>query len=292
MKNLPITIFLMFVSAVVGFSQNVEAELEILKIHRGLDEAFLKGDVTYFESHFAPDYVYSNNFGEQFNRTQNLDFYRSFKTKPPFKVLANSSDNVKIKVNGNAALLTADWSTTVRSLSDKDAEPHNDTGRFTVFYERRDGKWLVVAEHSSEKNHDQKLMEQQVLKAGRNFLELVKRLTSGSVFPQSEKSRDVKALNLLFADEYFSTDIKGKTYSRSEDLEYLSNNKTKLESAELSERKVRVISNYTVIETGKIRYVGSNDHKPFDVTKRYTTTWIWRDFRWQIAADHSSAVQQ
>jgi hypothetical protein len=180
----------------------------------------------------------------------------------------------------------------VQSLNDPNAEPHTDTGRFTIFYERRGGKWLVVAEHSSEKNHDPKQMEQQVLKAGRGYFELMKRLNAGRIYSELEESGEIAALNRLFADEFTYTSPNGEVFNKAEELQAHRNNRSKVTSAELSEQKVRVISNYSAVETGKIRYIGATAGKSFDITKRYTTTWIWRDFRWQIVADHGSAVKQ
>lgn len=290
-KSLTIILILM-VSTCGAFAQNNTAEQEILQIHKGFDEAFLKGDAAYFERYFAPEYTYSNNFGVLFSRAENLDFLRTFATKPPYKILANKTDNVKIKVNGKAALVTADWTTIALPVGDPNAEPHTDTGRYTGFYEKRGGRWLIVADHMSEKNHDPKLMEQQVLKAGSGYNELMKRLKSGRRYADSEKSGDIAALNRLLADEYTYTSRDGEISTKAEDLESYKTNQIKIESAAIVDQNVRVISNYTAVETGKIRYVGTNAGKPFDITKRYTTTWIWRDFRWQIAADHTSAVTQ
>ena len=290
MKTLPIIILLFTVSTGGAFAQDNRAEQEILKIHKGFDEAFVKGDAAYFERHFAPEYTYSNNFGVLFSRTENLDFLRTFATKPPYKILANTSDNVKVKVNGNAALVTADWTTTALPIGDPNAQPHTDMGRYTAFYEKRGGQWLVVAEHMSEKNHDPKLMEQQVLKAGRGY-ELMKRLKSGRRYADLENSGDIAALNRVLATEYTYTSRDGEVSTKAEDLESYKTNQIKIELAEILEQNVRVISNYTAIETGKIRYVGTNAGRPFDIIKRYTTTWVWRDFRWQIAADHTSAVK-
>ena len=291
MNNLLAIILVLVVSTMAAFAQNGKAEQEILKIHKGFDEAFLKNDVAYFERHYAPEYIYSNNFGKLVSREENLEYYRSLGTKPTFKVLANKTDDVKIRVNGDAALVTADWMTTVLPLGDPNAESHTDTGRYTGFYEKRDGKWLVVAEHISEKNHDPKLMEQQVLKAGRGYNELMKRLKSGRSYAELEKSGDINALNRLLADEYTYTSRDGELSTKAEDLEGYKSNQIKMDSAEMLEQKVRVLNTYTAVETGKIRYIGANAGKPFDITKRYTTTWVWRDYRWQIAADHTSAVK-
>jgi len=32
--------------------------------------------------------------------------------------------------------------------------------------------------------------------------------------------------------------------------------------------------------------------KPFDITEQATTVWVWRDGRWQIAADHASEIKK
>jgi hypothetical protein len=58
------------------------------------------------------------------------------------------------------------------------------------------------------------------------------------------------------------------------------------------EQHVRLIDNGTAVETGKIRYVGTSAGAPYDITQRYTTTWVsWGD-RWQIIADHATMVKQ
>ena len=282
---------MILVSTFTAFAQNHRAEQEILKIYQGFDEAFVKNDVAYFERHFAPEYIYSNNFGRLISRQENLEYFRSFGTNPTFKVLANKSDDVKISVNGNTALVTANWTTTVLPISDPNAEPHTDRGRYTSVYERRGGKWLVVAEHSSELNHDPKLMEQQVLKAGRGYNELMKRLKSGRDYAGLVKDGEIAALDRLLAEEYIYTSRDGELSTKAEDLESYKTNPIKIESAEILDQKVRVIGNYTAVETGLIRYRGTNNGKPFDINKRYTTTWFWRDFRWQIVADHTSAVK-
>lgn len=281
----------MFVSTFAALAQNGGAEREILQIHKGLDEAFLKNDVAYFERYFAPEYIYSNNFGKLISREENLAFYRSLGTKPTFKVLASRTDDVKIRVTGNAALVTANWTTTVLPIGDPNPESHTDTGRYTGVYERRGGKWLVVAEHNSELNHDPKLMEQQVLKAGRGYNELMKRLKSGRDYAELVKDGEIAALDRLLANEYMYTSRDGEISTKAEDLESYKTNQNKIESADILEQKVRVIGNYTAVETGLIRYKGANNGKNFDIAKHYTTTWFWRDFRWQIVADHTSAVK-
>jgi len=262
-----------------------------LKINAGFDEAFVKSDASFFERFFAPEYIFSNNFGVLFSRAENLEFLRNFSTDPPYKILAQKSDNVKVRVFANAALLTSDWTGRALAIGDPNAKPQTDAGCDIGFYENRGGKWLVVAEHLSEKNHDTKLMAQKVLQASPSYNQLMKRPKSTRSYADSEKSGDIGALGLLLADEYSYTSRDGKIFTKAEGLESYKINQIKIESAEILEQNVRVISNYTADEMGKIRYLGTNAGKPFNISKRYTTTWIWRYFRWQIAADQTSAVK-
>ena len=291
MKKILATIVMIILSTFAVVAQDNKAEQEILRIHKGLDQAFLKNDVAYFERHFAPDYIYSNNFGKLISRAENIEYFRTLGANGAFKVIANSTDDVKVRVNGNAALVTANWTTTVLPNGDPNAKPHTDKGRYTGFYEKRGGKWLVVAEHSSELEHDRKVMEQQVLEAGRGYNDLMNRLKSGRDYAELVKQGDIAALERLLTNEYQYTSREGEVSNKPQDLESYKTIQIKDYSAELLEQKVRVVGNTSAVETGTVRYKGVNKGVPFELTKRYTTTWVWRDFRWQIVADHASQVK-
>lgn len=135
---------------------------------------------------------------------------------------------------------------------------------------------------------DFKVLEQDVLKAGQDYLQVVKRLYSGKTYDELVKNGEIESMNKLYADEYLYTDPNGVVYSKSDELEFYKNNSIVLKSAEMRDQKVRVVDPNTAIETGVIQYVGTNGKKPLKFTKRYTTTWIWREGRWQIVADHAS----
>ena len=64
----------------------------------------------------------------------------------------------------------------------------------------------------------------------------------------------------------------------------------RLRSAELLEQEVRVVDNGTAVETGKVRYVGTDAGRPLDITERYTATWVFWGERWRIVAEHASAA--
>ena len=280
MKKLLAITLITIVSTFTTFAQNSKDEQEILKIHSSLEQAFLKKDAVVFERVLADNYVYSDPYGKMFNRAQNLEEMRKEWANANYKVVGMTSDDMKVKANGNMALVTGNWTFSSVPASDANAEPHKDTGRYTGVYEKRNGKWLLVAEHFSEAQHDRKLMEQQVLKMGKEYGEMIRR-------------GDAAAIERILADDYLYTDEKGKVKNKAEDLATYKNREYKIESVENSDQKVRVIGNNAAIETANFRVKGTGkDGKPFDDTYRYTTTWVWRGGRWQVAADHTSLVKQ
>lgn len=272
-----VAILLLTFSAV---AQTNADEQEILKINQEYNQASLKNDIAFFERVLAEDYIYSGPTGRLLNRAQYLEEIRNETAKPTYKLLEITSVEPKIKIVGNMAILTAGWTSVTTSLNDPKAEPHKDAGRYTTIYEKRGGRWVIVAEHVSEAQHDRKLMEAQVLKAGQEFNNIY-------------KNRDYAAMERILADDAISTDTKGNVKTRAEGLAELKNSQFKLESIEITDQKVRVIGNGAAIETGLVRFKGTDKSgKSFDETERYTTTWAWRMGRWQIVADHVSAIQK
>jgi LmbE family N-acetylglucosaminyl deacetylase len=134
------------------------------------------------------------------------------------------------------------------------------------------------------------LIKKEVLLAGREYNELMKRLKSGRPYEELVKNGYLAALNQMLADEYSYTARDGAISNKKEDMESYKTNKNILSSANLSGQEVRVLAQNIAVETGTIHYVGRNFGKPFDLRKRYTTTWIRREGRWQIVADHTSKI--
>ncbi len=275
MKQLITIAILITVSAFTGIAQAVDQE--ILKIHAGLDQAYIKKDMAVFEGVMAPDYVYSDPQGKFFDRAASIDQLKTEWANTTYKMLSSGTKNPKVKVMGNTALITADWTYSSQALV-PGAEPHNDRGRYTGVYEKRDGKWLLIAEHFSEAPHDRKLMEQQVMKAGLEYAQII-------------KNRDVAGIERVLADEYMFTNESGKVKNRTEDIAEYKKGETKFEIADITDQKVRVIGNGAAVETGTFRIKGTNQGKAFDSTERYTTVWVWRGGRWQVVSDHVSTVQ-
>jgi uncharacterized protein (TIGR02246 family) len=279
MKNIILIAALVIVSTFAAFAQTSKDDQEILKIHNGLDQAFLKKDIAPFERVMADDYVYSNPYGKMMNRAESLEDMRKEFANTNYKVVSGTNAVEKVKISGNMALVTGNWTFTSIPANDANAEPHKDTGRYTGVYEKRGGKWLLIAEHFSEAPHDRKLMEQQVLKMGQEYTKII-------------KNQDAAAIERILADEYTYTNERGKVKNKAEDLTDYKTKPAKFEIFDTTDQKVRVIGNNVAVETGIVRFKGtSHDGKPFDSSERYTTTWVWRDGRWQVVADHTSEIK-
>ena len=138
---------------------------------------------------------------------------------------------------------------------------------------------------------EMELIKKEVLLAGGNYNELMKRLKSGLSYDELVKKGYISALDRVLADEYSYTARDGEVLGKKEDLEGYKNNRNILRAANLSDQSVRVLARNVAVETGTIHYTGRNSGKPFDLRKRYTTTWIRRDGRWQIVADHTSKIE-
>ena len=278
MKNILTIGIIVIAFALSTHAQPNPAEQEILKIHAGLDNAFIKKDLGFFENVMAPDYVYSDPQGNAFDRAGNIEQLKKEWAQSSYKMLNSSTENPKVKIIGNTALITADWTFTSQGTA-RGADPHVDKGRYTGVYEKRDGKWMLIAEHFSEAPHDRKLMEQQVIKAGLEYAQII-------------KNQDVAGIENILADEYIYTDESGKVKNRAEDIAGYKKGETKFEIADISDQKVIITGNGSAVETGTFHVKGTNAGKAFDQTERYTTAWVWRGGRWRVVADHVSVLKK
>ena len=276
MKNIFFIAAAVFALSISSIAQT--GEQEILKIHHGLDQAFIKKDMAYFENVMAANYVYSDPQGRTFDRTGNLEQLKKEWADTSYKAVSSTTENPKVQILGNTALITADWTFTSQATV-PDAIEHLDRGRYTGVYEKRDGKWMLIAEHFSEAPHDRKLMEQQVMNAGQQYGQII-------------KTQNIAGIEQILADEYLFTNEDGKVKTKAEDVADYKKGETKIEVADITDQKVRVIGNGSAIETGTFHVKGTNKGKPFDDTERYTTVWVWRGGRWQVVADHVSNVKK
>ena len=283
---------LIVVAPTAAAAQSGREEQEVRAFMAEYDKAVAARDIAFLERVLPNDYVFTGAGGRKSDRARVLAFLTQERDKPSYRMVSLKHENVIVRAVGNMAVVTNDYTAQTTPIDAPDAEPETSKGRHTGVFEKRNGRWMVIAEQDTEQAHDDKLMERQVTKAGRDYNDLMKRLKSGRSYAELEKSGNIAALKRLLSDGYTGTCGDGEITGKAEELESYKTSQIRLESAELLEQKVIAIDNNAAVETGKTRYIGTNAGKPLDITRRYTTTWVsWGD-GWQIIAHHCSVVRK
>ena len=104
------------------------------------DQAFINKDISFLEKNLADEYTVSDPYGSIRNRAQTIEDAKKDMANPTEKMLSFKSTNETVRVVGNVALALGTWSWSGVSMSNPQAEPHNDKGRYTMILEKRGGK--------------------------------------------------------------------------------------------------------------------------------------------------------
>lgn len=258
------------------FAQNSPDENEVRKINEAYDDAIKNADVSFYERVLANDYVSYGPDGSIKTRDQVLEEVKKQKEKPTYRMSAIDSEDVKVKISENLAVVTAKWKATTHSLEND--EPHDDEGNYMAVYEKRNGTWQLISEMGSEKPHSPEEMEASVRKASDSYDEAI-------------RTGDKESFSKLLADDYQTTDPMGNVKSKKESAEYMFDPKFKMENSSVNDKKFRIYGNMAV-ETGEYDVTGSYEGKKFSETGRYTSTWRFKDGKWQMVADHTSVTKR
>ncbi len=108
---------------------------------------------------------------------------------------------------------------------------------------------------------------------------------------QAQLHHDSKALELLLADTFISTDNDGVLMTRAQ---YLADNKDPSYEPTLmanSDVKVFVYRGFAVV-AGIYHAKGTSSGKPFDRYGRFTDTWVNHNGKWQCVATHTSNLKK
>ena len=120
-------------------AQNVEAEIRRLEDERG--QAMLRRDAAALDRILADDLTYTHSSGRVDTKP---DFIRSY-TATDQRYVAFDRDNVRVRVYGDAAVVTGTAKVHVKS----DTRDAKFEIRFVDVYVRRNGRWQMVAWQST-----------------------------------------------------------------------------------------------------------------------------------------------
>ena len=125
--------------APLGFNpiSDSNAEKEILQVEREYIQAHLDKDIATLERILANDFTFGDRRLVE-SKAQRLAELKS----PDFDFEAIRTSNIQVEVNGDSATVTGEAYTRTFQY---DVEVTSPTYRFKRLYEKRDGRWQIVA---------------------------------------------------------------------------------------------------------------------------------------------------
>ncbi len=287
---------LLLAAVVTGGSTSASAqrsaEQEVRTFLAAYDSAVMQRDTAFLARALSAEYVLTGASGRKSEREQVLRFYARERAAPSYRRISLQHDNVIIRVVGRMALVTNDYTARTSPVDAPNDEPEVTRGRHTGVFEKRDGRWVVLAEQDTEQPHDDSTMVRQVTNAGRQFYELTQRLSSGRDSASLEQRGDLAVFARLLADDFICTCGNGGTTGKAQELARVMDGRRKLESVRLLQHAVVAIDNNSAVETGEVRIVGQDEDLRIDVLLRFTKTWVSWGHGWQIIAQHLSVARE
>ena len=263
-------------------------EQEVRSFLAEYDKGVASRDIKYLERVIADDYTYTGPNGKMTTRDRALRHFKYQRDHPDNTRISLKHVNVTVHGVGNMALVTHDWIAQTASSDTTNPEPTTDRGRYTGVFEKRNGRWLVIAEHDSEQIYDDEWMVSGVQRAARQYNLVIQRLQSGRTYRALQETGDITVLERLLADDYSYTGPDGVFLNKAQSIEALKTASVSIKDVAYLEQHVRTIGNGVAIETGKIKYHRTSGGVESDTIQRHTRTWAFYDGRWQITANHVS----
>jgi ketosteroid isomerase-like protein len=116
---------------------------EVLAVERAWTEAHLGGDAQTLAEIMAFDYVKIQPDGSLSDKTTTLASYEPDRQRT-WEVA--QGDEYDVRVYGDTALVIGRWT----ARGNNDGQPFDYAARFLSIYVRREGRWQMVAEQSTE----------------------------------------------------------------------------------------------------------------------------------------------
>lgn len=125
-------------------------QIELMQLERDIGEANIRRDKAFFERVEADEFIFTDSGGGITTKTE--DVASLDKPVGEFKLVSYIVDEMKVFVYGKTAVVTG-RTTTVSRGKDREVTSRS---RFTDVFVRRDGRWQIVAGHSSRIREPQK----------------------------------------------------------------------------------------------------------------------------------------
>ncbi len=123
-------------------SESSSVEKELIKLEDGCNDAYVKVDVAFLDRILADDYTDTDQNGIVSTKTQDIADLKS----GDFKLTSCVCDDYKVRVYGNAAVVTA----RLTMKAQYKGQDVSGAYRLTDTWVKRSGRWQCVATHLSK----------------------------------------------------------------------------------------------------------------------------------------------
>lgn len=288
MKTLLTAVLVLLSWTTTARGQRHTTEREIRRFLAEYEKGKASRDIQFLEQVIPHDYTYTGPTGAVTSREGTLRHFKRKRDDPGSTRVSVKHENVRVHAVGNMALVTHDWTALTTHLDAKSAEPMTDKGRYTGVLEKRNGRWLVLAEHDSERLFEDQWMVSGVVQASLEYSRVTERLQGRGSHSDRARSDDSTALGRLLADEYSFTGPDGVFLNREQAIARFVGDPGVARSITHAEQKVRTIGNGMAVETGRVTRVGIGACAVCASTQRHTRVWAFYDGSWQMTANHVS----
>ncbi len=274
MKRILVMFVLTFAAASYAFGECSDADKKALEaFDRAWGDAGEKGDRAALMNIYADDFM-GVGLNNMTSKTAAID--GAVKTAERNRANPQMADKIThdyymITCSANTATIT--HRNTITTMDGAGGKPETFYTRSVHFLEKRGGKWQVVSNAGSDLDDYALLiyMERE--------------------WNDAALKRDMNWFDRNFAADYTSiSSSSAKLMNKTEDMADTKNDKSVVETNELSEMNVRIDGNMAIV-TG-VNHVKGRDEKnqPLDVRVRFTDTYIKRDGRWQAWATQGTRI--
>lgn len=128
-------------SATASIDVSANAEKEVEAVRQEYDKAYVSQDVAVFDRLASDDYTLTQPDGKVSTKAEVIAWSKA----GDVKVEKGQSDKVKIRLYGNTALVTGQWT----EKSTTKGKPFAGTVQYTTVYIKKNGKWQIVSDHGT-----------------------------------------------------------------------------------------------------------------------------------------------
>jgi ketosteroid isomerase-like protein len=126
-----------------------KSQQEILDLYYKYQDAAIKSDYVFMDNILAEDFISVGPNADMKDREKSVADMKEFTKNARIKFLSLDHSDVKVRLSGNIAVVTADWTLKLVPIANENIAPITETGRITLVFEKRYGKWFATVEHVS-----------------------------------------------------------------------------------------------------------------------------------------------